>query len=122
VVAFELILDKIPAAKARPSRTKSELALSAFQPVERDFAFVVDREVKAGDIVKAAQGADRQLVTNVSVFDVYEGKGVEPDKKSVALAVTLQPHEKTLTEAEIGAVTAWIVADVTKKTGGSLRG
>ncbi|MGL4288409.1 MAG: phenylalanine--tRNA ligase subunit beta [Phreatobacter sp.] len=122
VVAFELILDKIPAPKARPTRTKPQLALSAFQPVERDFAFVVDRKVKAGDIVKAAQGADRQLVTNVAVFDVYEGKGIDPDKKSVALAVTLQPREKTLTEAEIEAVSARIVADVTKKTGGSLRG
>ncbi|MBN8940254.1 MAG: phenylalanine--tRNA ligase subunit beta [Rhizobiales bacterium] len=122
VVAFELILDKIPAPKARPTRAKPQLALSAFQPVERDFAFVVDRKVKAGDIVKAAQGADKQLVTNVAVFDVYEGKGIDPDKKSVALAVTLQPREKTLTEAEIEAVSARIVADVAKKTGGSLRG
>lgn len=122
VVAFELILDKIPAPKARPTRAKPQLALSAFQPVERDFAFVVDRKVKAGDIVKAAQGADKQLVTHVAVFDVYEGKGIDPDKKSVALAVTLQPREKTLTEAEIEAVSARIVADVAKKTGGSLRG
>lgn len=121
LVAFELILDKVPAPKARPTRAKPQLALSPFQPVERDFAFLVDRKVRAGDIVKAAQGADRQLVTDVAVFDVYEGKGIDPDKKSIALAVTLQPRDKTLTEAEIEAVTSKVVAEVVKKTGGSLR-
>ena len=75
----------------------------------------------AGDILKAAQGAERQLIVGVDVFDVYEGTGIDPDKKSVAIAVTLQPTEKTLTDAEIDAVTAKIVAEVTKKTGAVLR-
>jgi phenylalanyl-tRNA synthetase beta chain len=78
--------------------------------------------VKAGDIVRLAQGADRKLISGVTVFDVYEGKGIDPDKKSIAIAVTLQPREKTLTDQEIDAVAAKIVADVTKKTGGTLRG
>ena len=98
------------------------LELSAFQPVSRDFAFIVDRKVKAGDIVRAAQGVDSKLITGVTVFDVYEGKGIDPDKKSIAIAVTLQPREKTLTDQEIDAVAAKIVAEVTKKTGGTLRG
>ena len=70
----------------------------------RDFAFVVDATVKAGDIVRAAQNVDRKLITGVTVFDVYEGKGIEPGKKSIAIAVTLQPREKTMTDEEIDAV------------------
>ncbi|MDU6325612.1 MAG: phenylalanine--tRNA ligase subunit beta, partial [Bradyrhizobium sp.] len=122
LVAFEVILDRIPAAKAKPTRAKPVLELSAFQPVSRDFAFIVDRKVKAGDIVRAAQGVDKKLITDVTVFDVYEGKGIEDGKKSVAIAVTLQPRDKTMTDEEIDAVAAKITADVGKKTGGTLRG
>jgi phenylalanyl-tRNA synthetase beta chain len=122
LIAFEVILDRVPDAKAKATRAKPLLELSAFQPVSRDFAFIVDRKVLAGDIVRAAQAADKKLITAVTVFDVYEGKGIDPDKKSIAIAVTLQPREKTLTDQEIDAVGAKIVAEVTKKTGGTLRG
>jgi phenylalanyl-tRNA synthetase beta chain len=71
--------------------------------------------------VRAAQGADKKLITDVSVFDVYDGKGIEDGKKSIAIAVTIQPREKTLTDQEIDAVATKIVAEVTRKTGGSLR-
>jgi phenylalanyl-tRNA synthetase beta chain len=121
LIAFEVIVDRIPDAKQRPTRAKPVLELSAFQPVSRDFAFIVDRAVKAGDIVRAAQGVDKKLITGVTVFDVYEGKGIDETKKSVAIAVTIQPREKTLTDQEIDAVAAKIVAEVTKKTGGVLR-
>ncbi|WP_315807186.1 MULTISPECIES: phenylalanine--tRNA ligase subunit beta [unclassified Bradyrhizobium] len=122
LVGFEVILDRIPAAKQRPTRAKPVLELSAFQPVSRDFAFIVDRAVKGGDIVRAAQGVDKKLITNVTVFDVYEGKGIEDGKKSIAIAVTMQPREKTMTDEEIDAVAAKITAEVAKKTGGVLRG
>jgi phenylalanyl-tRNA synthetase beta chain len=121
LMAFEVILDRIPAAKQRPTRAKPVLELSAFQPVSRDFAFIVDRKVRAADIVRAAQGVDKKLITDVGVFDVYEGKGIDDGKKSIAIAVTLQPREKTMTDEEIDAVGAKIVAEVTKKTGGTLR-
>ncbi len=121
LIGFEVILDRIPDARKKPTRAKPVLELSAFQPVSRDFAFIVDGTVKAGDIVRAAQGADKKLITDVAVFDVYEGKGIDPGKKSVAIAVTMQPREKTLTDQEIDAVAARIVAEVTKKTGGALR-
>ena len=121
MIAFEVILDRIPAAKQKPTRAKPVLELIPFQPVSRDFAFIVDRSVKAGDIVRAAQAVDKKLITDVSVFDVYEGKGIEDSKKSIAIAVTIQPREKTLTDQEIDAVAAKIVAEVTKKTGGMLR-
>ena len=74
-----------------------------------------------GDILRAASSVDKKLITGVTVFDVYEGKGVDEAKKSVAIAVTLQPREKTMTDQEIEAVAAKIVAEVTKKTGGVLR-
>ena len=121
VIAFEVILDRIPAAKVKPTRAKAVIELSAFQPVSRDFAFIVDRAVRSGDIVRSAQGVDKKLITDVTVFDVYEGKGIDNGKKSVAIAVTIQPREKTLTDQEIEAVAAKIVAEVTKKTGGTLR-
>lgn len=122
LVGFEVILDNIPAAKPKPTRAKPLLELSAFQPVERDFAFVVETKVKAGDIVRAAQNADKKLIAGVTVFDVYEGKGIEPGKKSVAIAVTIQPADKTMTDAEIDALAQKIVAEVGKRTGGVLRG
>ena len=122
MVAFEVILERIPEPKARPTRAKPLLELSQFQPVERDFAFVVGSTVKAADIVRAAQNVDKKVISNVVVFDVYEGKGIEPGKKSIAIAVTIQPREKTLTDAEIDALSGKIVAEVTKRTGGVLRG
>jgi phenylalanyl-tRNA synthetase beta chain len=122
LVGFEVLLDTIPEPKARPTRAKPALELSAFQPLSRDFAFIVDSNIRAGDVVRTAQGVDRKLITAVNVFDLYEGKGIPEGKKSIAIAVTLQPREKTLTDQEIEAVAAKIVAEVIKKTGGSLRG
>ncbi len=121
LVGFEVILERIPAPRSRSTRAKPVLDPSPFQPVERDFAFVVDRKVKAGDIVRAAAGVDRKLISSVSVFDVYDGTGVAPGKKSIAIAVTIQPRERTMTDAEIEALAAKIVGEVGKRTGGVLR-
>jgi len=122
LVGFEIILDDIPPPKAKPTKVKPKLELAELMPLERDFAFVVDSNVKAADILKATQGAERTLIADVSVFDVYEGVGIPEGKKSVGIAVRLQPREKTLTDAEIEAVAAKIVGDVSKKTGATLRG
>jgi len=122
LAAFELVLERIPEAKAKATRAKPALELSPLQPLVRDFAFVVDRAVRAGDIVRAAQNADKKLVTTVNVFDVYEGANIEAGKKSVAIAVTLQSRERTMTDEEIDAVGAKIVTEVSKRTGGVLRG
>ncbi|HEY7298514.1 MAG TPA: phenylalanine--tRNA ligase subunit beta [Xanthobacteraceae bacterium] len=121
LVAFEIILDRIPEPKAKATRARPVLELLPFQPVERDFAFVVERSVRAADLVRAAQNVDRKLIAGVTVFDVYEGRGIEPGKKSIAIAVTIQPRDKTLTDAEIEAVARKIVAEVEKRTGGVLR-
>lgn len=122
VVAFELFLDAVPSPKKKAGTAKPLLVLSAFQPVDRDFAFLVTSSTDSDKLVKAAKGADKALISDVSLFDIYEGKGVEPGFKSVALTVTLQPVDKTLTDVEIEAVAAKVVAAVAKATGASLRG
>ena len=92
-------------------------------PVTRDFAFVLDRDVPAADVVRAARGAENKLITDVSVFDVFEGGNLAADnKKSLALEVTLQPIDVTLTDKEIEAVAQRVIAAVAKATGGEIRG
>lgn len=121
-VAFEVDLGKIPLPKAKKGgAARPLLHLSPYQQVVRDFAFVVDAAIPAGDIVRAAGGADKALIADVRVFDVYEGEHVGAGRKSVAISVTLQPVEATLTDADIEAVSAKITAAVQKHTGGNLR-
>ncbi len=122
IVGFEIILDAIPAPKAKPTKTKAKLERSDFMPVERDLAFIVGETVRASDVVRAAQGAERSLIADVGVFDVYQGKGLPEGSKSIAINVTLQPRDHTLTDAEIETAVAKIVAEVAKKTGATLRG
>jgi len=122
VVGFEVFVDAVPQPKKKGGTAKPLVQLSAFQPVERDFAFVVDRAVEADKIVRAAKGAEKGLIKDVGVFDVYEGAGVGEGRKSVAISVTLQPTDRTLTEEEIEAIGQKIVAAVAKATGGTLRG
>ena len=121
LAGFELILEAIPLPKAKPTKTRPPLALSDFQPVRRDFAFVVDRAVEAARIIRAAESADRKLIVEATVFDVFEAEVLGDGKKSVAIEVVLQPTERTMTEPEIDAVAARIVAEVEKATGGTLR-
>ena len=118
--AFEIQLDAIPDSKSK-GKARPLFTPSPYQAIERDFAFVVDASVAAGDIVKAARNAERNLIDGVAVFDVYEGKGVPEGKKSVAITLRLQPKDKTLTDEEIEAVAQKIVAGVTKATGATLR-
>ena len=121
VFAFEAFLDVIPDGKKKPTKTRPALDASDLLPLTRDFAFVVDAAVSAEAVLKAARGADRKLIAEVSLFDVYEGEGVPEGKKSLAVEAIIQPREKTLTDEEIEAVAARIVAQVEKATGGALR-
>ncbi len=118
---FEIYIDAMPEPKKKVTRTKPALELSPFQAVKRDFAFIVDRTVEAASIVRAASGADRKLVTAVNVFDVFEGASLGEGKKSVAIEVTIQPVERTLTDEDFEALTSRIVSNVAKSTGGVLR-
>jgi len=121
LVAFELFLEALPPQKAKATKAKPALKLSPFQPLERDFAFVLDATVAADAVTRAARNADKALVSEAVVFDLYEGPNVGEGKKSIAVTVTLQPTEKTLTDEEIEAVAKKIVDAVVKATGGVLR-
>ncbi len=120
-VATEIFLEAIPEPK-RKGTLRPAADLSPLMPVERDYAFVVDLDVPAEKLIRAAKGADKALIAGVALFDDYRGKGLPEGKKSLAVAVTLQPREKTLTEQDLEAVSGKIVAAVEKATGGTLRG
>jgi phenylalanyl-tRNA synthetase beta chain len=117
---FEVFLDAVPEPRSRGT-ARPLPRLSPFMPVARDFAFVVDEDVPAETLLKAARGVDKKLVSEVRLFDLYRGKGLPEGKKSLAIAVTLQPETATLTDAEIEAFSAKLVAAVEKATGGTLR-
>ena len=118
-VAFEVFLDAIQEPKRRK---KSAPELPAFQPVRRDFAFVVESGVSAEAVLKAARGAERALIAGVSLFDVYEGEKMEAGRKSLGIEVVFQPRERTLTDQEIEAAGQKVVVAVAKATGATLRG
>lgn len=120
ILAFEIVLDNVPEPRGKSGKARGTADLSALMPLTRDFAFVVEDAKPVGDLVRAATGADKALIADVRVFDVYRGKGVDEGSKSVALEVVIQPREATLTEAEIEALTAKVVGAV-EKQGGKLR-
>lgn len=120
VVAFEVYPDAVPTPKSK-SAARPLLSLSAFQPIERDFAFVIDSDIDAAKVVQAARGAEKSLIDDVRVFDLFEGSSLGEGKKSLAITVVLQPTEKTLTDEEIEGVASKIIQSVEKATGGVLR-
>ncbi|MDZ7629753.1 MAG: phenylalanine--tRNA ligase subunit beta [Parvularculaceae bacterium] len=122
VFAFEAFIDLIPAAKSRATKTKPALEALELLPVRRDFAFVVDQHLPAADLLKAVRGAEKKLIADVALFDVYQGKGVPEGKKSLGVEVTLQPREKTLTDEEIETVARAVVAAAEKAVSANLRG
>ena len=120
-VGFEVFLDRLPRPKTRPARSRPPLKASPFQPVDRDFAFVVAEEVPAETLLAAVRAADKALIREVSLFDVYEGPGLGEGMKSLAVAVRLQASDHTLTEAEIEAAAKKITAAAARTTGATLR-
>lgn len=118
-VACELVLDDLPRARARTQRPP--LVLPDLMPLTRDFAFVVAADTPAGEVLRAARGVDEPLIAGIALFDVFEGAALGPERKSLGIEVTLQPHGASLTEAEIDAVTGRLVARVAKATGATVR-
>ena len=119
-VGFEIFLDAIPLPRAK-GRARPLLRPSPFQPVERDFAFIVVADLPAETLLRAARNVDKKLVTQVRLFDVYQGKGIEAGQKSLAITVRLQPADATLTDAQIEGFSKSLIAAVEKATGGKLR-
>lgn len=120
MLAFEIVLDAVPEPRGAKAKTRGPAQLANLMPLSRDFAFVVEDGKAAGDLVRAVAGADKTLITDVRVFDVYRGQGVAEGHASIGLEVMIQPREATLTEAEIEALSAKIVA-AAAKTGAVLR-
>ena len=121
VYAFEVYMDNIPLPRDAQSKAKKKLELSQFQPVDKDLAFVVDKKVKAIDVITAAKTADRNTITDVRIFDLYEGENLPEDKKSIAISVTFQPQEKTFSDQELDVLMKKVEMAVCNKTGGQLR-
>jgi len=121
LVGFEINLQALPAPRTKATKSKGAMRISDLQPLHRDFAFVMNKDVEAGKLLRAANGADKKLITDVVLFDIFEGESVGADKKSLAIDVTLQPVGKTMTDEEIETVATKIVLAVEKATGGTLR-
>jgi phenylalanyl-tRNA synthetase beta chain len=121
VAAFEIFVDALPGVKDKKTTTKPTLTLNPLQPVTRDFAFIIANDLPADQVIKAAKNADKNLIADVTLFDVYAGKGVDPDKRSIAFTVTLQPVGDSLTDAALDGVSKNIIGAV-EKLGGVLRG
>ena len=119
---FEIFLDRVPEPRKKATKTRSALTLSPFQMVKRDFAFVMDKTVTAATVIRAASGADKKLIQSVQVFDLFEGASLGEDKKSMAIEVSIQPIERTLTDEDLENLANKIIENVTKSTGGTLRG
>jgi phenylalanyl-tRNA synthetase beta chain len=123
IVGFEIYLDNIPLPKEKfRENTRPNLNLSPLQTVERDFSFIMDINVSAKDLINTTLSADKKLISDVKVFDVFRGDPLESNKKSVGITVTLQPIEQTLTDVEIEIISDKIINKVLEKTGGTLRG
>ena len=118
---FEVFIDRLPEPRKKATKTRSPLALSPFQMVRRDFAFIMDKTVSAATVIRAASGADKKLIQSVQVFDVFVGPSLGEDKKSLAIEVSIQPHERTLTDEDLEALATKIIDNVTKSTGATLR-
>ncbi|GAA0870592.1 phenylalanine--tRNA ligase subunit beta [Brevundimonas basaltis] len=121
MLAFEIVLDAVPEPRGKATKARGAASLAPLMPLTRDFAFVVEDGKATGDLVRAIAGADKTLITDVRVFDVYRGAGVAEGMKSVALEVVIQPRDATLTEAEIEALSSKVVA-AAGKVGAVLRG
>lgn len=120
VVAFEVNLNNIPLPR-KSVKARKKLELSAFQPVDKDLAFVVDKNISAASLIAAAKNADRNHITDVRIFDVYEGENLPSGKKSLAISLTFQPIEQTFTDKDIENLMNKVIVEVGKKTGGELR-
>ena len=120
VAIFEVFIERVPFKRSKSMKDKELLTLSQFQPVNRNFAFLVDQNTDAERVLHAVRLVDKEIISNVELFDVYI-EGVGKGKKSLAVKVTLQPTEATMTEKEIEIISDKILASVANQTGGILR-
>ena len=121
LVGFEIFVDNLKLPKKTLNDQKTKFEVSDYQKSERDFAFVVNKEIKAQDLIDAISSVDQKLISNIKVFDVYEGKNIPENQKSIAISVTLQSSEKTLNDNDLENINNLIIKTVENKTGAKLR-
>ena len=121
LVGFEIFLDNLKLPKKTLNNQKTKFEVSDYQKSERDFAFIVNKEVKAQDLINVVSNVDPKLITNINVFDVYEGENIPENQKSIAINVTIQSSEKTLNENDLENINNLIIKTVESKTGAKIR-
>ena len=121
MIGFEIFLEHLDFSKKTLNDQKSKFTTSDFQKSERDFAFVVNRDVKAQDLINAISSVDQKLISNIKVFDVYEGENIPDKQKSIAISVTIQSNEKTLNDNDLEKINNLIIETVENKTGAKIR-
>ena len=118
---FEIYIDNIKKTEKKLKDQKSQYKYSDYQKSERDFAFVLDKNFKVQDLTRVISEIDKNLIKSIKVFDIYEGENIPEDKKSIALNVTIQSSEKTLTDEDFEKINKLIISTVENKTGAKLR-
>ena len=121
LVGFEIFLDNLKLPKKSLKDQKTKYCISDYQKSERDFAFIVDKKIKVQDLVNVISNVDKNLISNIKVFDVYEGDNIPENQKSIAISVTIQSQEKTLKEADLDQINKSIIETVENKTGAKIR-
>ena len=121
LTGFEIFLENLKQPKKTLNDQKSKYSVSDFQKSERDFAFIIDKKVKAQDLIKIISNVDKNLIQSVKIFDLYEGDNIPEDKKSIALNVTIQSSEKTLKDKDLENLNNLIIKSVEDKTGAKIR-
>ena len=121
MVGFEIFIDNLKLPKKTLNDQKSKFTFSDFQKSERDFAFIVNKDVNAQDLIDAISNVDHSLISNIKVFDVYEGNNIPENQKSIAISITIQSFEKTLNESDLDKINNLIIKSVETKTGAKIR-
>ena len=121
LVGFEIFLDNLKLPKKSLKDQKTKYSVSDYQKSERDFAFILDKKIKVQDLVNVVSNVDKNLISNIKVFDVYEGDNIPENQKSIAISVTIQSQEKTLKEADLDQINKSIIETVENKTGAKIR-
>ena len=121
LVGFEIFLDNLKLSVKTLNDQKNKFNVSDYQKSERDFAFIINKDVNAQDLINAIASVDKNLISNIKVFDVYEGDNIPENQKSIAISVTIQSIEKTLNDNELESINKLIIETVENKTGAKIR-
>ena len=121
LIGFEIFLDNLKLPKKTLNDQKTKFVVSDYQKSERDFAFIVNKDVTSQDLINAVSNVDQNLISNIKIFDVYEGENIPENQKSIAISVSIQSFEKTLNDIDLEKINKLIIETVENKTGAKIR-